>query len=57
MRPVVVGLIAGLLGAAASSQLLRSQLYGVSPFDFVTFATIAALCATRVDPMIALRSE
>ncbi len=71
MRPVLIGLVAGLLGAAIASQFLRSQLYGVSPFDVTTFVAIALLCtgagilacllparrATRVDPMIALRCE
>jgi putative ABC transport system permease protein len=70
-RLVVMGLTIGVAGSVAGSQLLRSLLYGVSPYDFATFVAIAAVftlvaffaCwfparrATKVDPMVALRSE
>ena len=66
-----VGCAIGLLGAAGASSLLRSFLFGVSPFDPVvlTLAAIAvlllalvasALPATRaasIDPMQSLRGE
>jgi predicted permease len=66
-----VGCIIGLAGAAAASGLLRSFLFGVSPFDplVLTMAAIAvlllalaasALPATRaasIDPMQSLRGE
>lgn len=66
-----VGCAIGLVGAAAASGLLRSLLFGVSPFDpfvlvlaavFVMLLALlaAALPAQRaasVDPMKALRSE
>jgi predicted permease len=65
------GVLMGLAAALALSQLLRSQLFQVSPFDPLTFGLTAvvliaaelAACsipaqrATRVDPMEALRHE
>lgn len=65
------GLAVGLLLAALSSHLLASFLNGVSPFDLVTFVGVPVLLAavavlstclpafraTRVDPLIALKSE
>jgi len=69
--PVIGGLLLGIGGAAALSQILRQQLYGVSNLDplayaaavglFVLAAGVAALLparrALRVDPMLALRYE
>jgi ABC-type antimicrobial peptide transport system permease subunit len=66
-----IGCAIGLLGAAGASGLLRSFLFGVSPFDPVvlTMAAVAvlllalaasALPATRaasIDPMQSLRGE
>ena len=68
---VTVGLIIGVAGALLATQLLRSQLWGVSPTDPMTFGTVATLFiaitvmaaffpmrrALRVDPTIALRCE
>jgi ABC-type antimicrobial peptide transport system permease subunit len=65
------GVVIGLAGAAASTRLLESWLYGVKPLDVPTFAwsaagmlTIAALAsylparrAARIDPLITLRAE
>jgi predicted permease len=71
LTPVIGGLIAGLAGAIAAARLVSGFLFGVAPFDPVTFtgvgavliATAAAACvlpalrALRVDPLIALRYE
>jgi predicted permease len=71
MKLTAAGLVFGLLGAVGLSHLLTNFLYGISPFDLLTFvgvvvtlsAVSAAAClvpgwrAARVDPMIALRSE
>ena len=70
-RTVLAGLVAGVFGAAALSQLLRRELYGLSTIDpvsylaavalFIFAATLAALIparlALRVDPLIALRCD
>ena len=66
-----IGLAVGLISAAASMRLLSSLLFGVNPFDPVTYVAVAlslgavaliatwlpARQATRIDPMLALRSE
>jgi predicted permease len=66
-----IGLVVGLIGAAALMRLLSSMLFGVKPFDPLTYlAVIAGLGgvallatwlparqATRIDPMLALRAE
>jgi len=71
MKPVIVGLIAGLTAALALARLLASQLYQVSAYNpLLLSATLAILgtagwlaCllparrATRVDPIQALRTE
>jgi predicted permease len=71
MRLVLIGLAAGLLGAWLLSRALTSQLFEVSAQDPVTYLTVALLLgsvalvaiwlpahrATRVDPMLSLRSE
>jgi predicted permease len=71
LRLVTLGLLAGLPLALAATWLLRTNLYGLSPADPVTFSAIAALLAavgaaasylparraTRVDPLDALRQE
>lgn len=66
-----IGLTLGLAASAVLMQLLSSQLFGVQPFDPVTYlAVVAALGsvamlatwlparrASRVNPMLALRAE
>ena len=71
MKMTVIGLALGLIGAFLMSRVLIGMLYGVSPTDPLTFtgvsivllgvALLACLIparrATRVDPIVALRSE
>ena len=71
MSPAAIGLLAGLMLAPALTMLVRGMLVGVSPHDPLTFISVAILLlavallacwlparrATRVDPMIALRTE
>lgn len=71
MKLVAIGLVVGLAAAVGAGRLLRSQLVGVSPYDPLTFTGIALLLAavafaasaiparraSRVDPLVALRSE
>jgi putative ABC transport system permease protein len=71
MIMTLIGLVLGLVGAFFMSRVLVGMLYGVSPTDPLTFigvsivlmavALLACLVparrATRVDPIIALRTE
>jgi predicted permease len=71
VKLAAVGCVLGLIGAMAASRLLRSFLFGVSPFDPVvlTLSAVAMLVlaltasalparrAARTDPMLALRGE
>jgi len=70
-RLIATGLGIGLLLALYVTQLLRTQLFGISAFDPATFATVLivlagtgllacflpARLASRVDPMMVLRAE
>ena len=65
------GIVVGLAGALGVTRFLRSMLYGVSPFDPVSFVAVTAALsaiaflasylparrAARVDPVEALRAE
>jgi len=66
-----IGVAIGLAGAAAASQAIATMLFGVSPFDLVTYLGVIVLLAAvsaiacgvpawramRVDPIVALRYE
>ena len=65
------GVAIGLLGALGLTRLMSSLLFGVSPLDPLTFASVAAALsavalvasylparrASLVDPVVALRAE
>jgi hypothetical protein len=71
LRLVAIGIAIGIPAAIAAGRLFAAQLFGVSASDPVTLAAAAALLtlvaglaawgparrASRVDPMLALRSE
>jgi predicted permease len=71
LRPVLIGAVIGMAGAAIAGFLIRSMLYGASPWDPIVIATttgclllIAAIAcavpawrASHIDPIQALRSE
>jgi putative ABC transport system permease protein len=71
MRPVLIGIGAGILAAAGAARVLVSLLFGLSMFDPTTFLGVSAILgsvallaayiparrATKVDPMVALRYE
>lgn len=71
MLPVAFGSAAGTAGSLAAARLISSQLYGVSPTDPLTLASIILLLlaiallscwlparrAAKIDPMEALRHE
>jgi len=71
LRLAGVGVVLGIALALAATRLLTTLLYGTSPTDVATFASVAtllivvaagasalpALRASRVDPLVALRDE
>ena len=70
-RLTAAGIVTGLLCSVVATQLLSSLLFGISRLDPMTFAAVSAglavvaliasalpvLRASRIDPMIALRSD
>jgi putative ABC transport system permease protein len=71
LKAAVVGLVAGMVGAAALASALRTLLYGVAPIDPEVMVGVAMLLlavalaanyiparrATRIDPMEALHHD
>jgi putative ABC transport system permease protein len=71
MTMTLIGLALGLVGVVAMSRVIAGMLYGVSATDPLTFAGVSIVLlavallacliparrATRVDPLVALRSE
>ena len=71
METIACGAAVGLPLTLALTRFVRSQLYGIEPYDTVTMGAatviviavamlaglLPALRATRVDPMLALRHE
>ncbi|HWM71019.1 MAG TPA: ABC transporter permease [Steroidobacteraceae bacterium] len=71
MTLTVLGVSIGLVGAAAASQAIAAMLFGISPFDSVTYLGVIVLLAgvaviacgipawraMKVDPIVALRYE
>jgi len=71
LRLSAVGVVCGLAGAVASTRLMSSLLFQVSPLDPMTYAGVSlglvaaaplasylpTLRATAIDPVDALRAE
>ena len=71
MKPTLLGMTVGIIGALALARVMSSLIFGVKPTDPITFLAVAtvlglvALSATilpayraaNVDPMVALRYE
>jgi ABC-type antimicrobial peptide transport system permease subunit len=68
---VAAGVALGLVGAVTLTRFLSAYLFGISPFDPITFVVVAVVLAgvammanavpagraSRVDPIIALRAD
>jgi predicted permease len=71
LRIALAGTVIGAVAAVPATRLLRSQLFGVEPNDPITLVSVAVVLAaasiaaaylparraTKVDPVIALRSD
>jgi putative ABC transport system permease protein len=71
MKPTLLGVVIGTVGALAMGHVLSRLIYGVKPTDPVTFLVVAVLLAAialfatiipayraaKVDPLVALRYE
>jgi macrolide transport system ATP-binding/permease protein len=71
LRPILVGMLIGIVVSAGISHLLDAILFGLNPVDAISFAGVSLLLgaigiiaayiparkAIRVDPMVALRHD
>lgn len=71
LRLALAGIAAGLVASFFVAQLIASLLFGTQPFDLLTFGAMTgllllvallagylpALRASRIDPMVALRTN
>jgi putative ABC transport system permease protein len=71
MRPALLGIILGAMGAWALTRYFAALLFDIKPFDLLTYTAVAALLLTtalaacylpgrramRTDPAVALRIE
>jgi len=71
MWPVAIGLAAGFVAAAIIANVFRATLFGISPLDPVSFASVGMVLlaaaglacylparrAGRIDPVLALRHD
>jgi putative ABC transport system permease protein len=71
MRPALLGIVLGAMGAWWLSRYLTALLFGIKPFDIITYAAVAALLlltalaacylpgrrAMRIDPAVSLRTD
>ena len=71
VRLTVIALVIGVVGAFGAARMLASQLFGVTPTDPVTFASVPLLLAvvsivacyvparraSKLDPVVALRRD
>jgi ABC-type lipoprotein release transport system permease subunit len=71
LKLALLGVVLGLLAAFALTRWMKSLLFNVQPTDALTFSVIAVVLlgvalfacwiparrATRIDPLVALRTE
>jgi putative ABC transport system permease protein len=71
MKPTLLGVTLGMMGALALARVMSTLVHGVKPTDPLTFLAVATLLAVvalfativpayraaKVDPMVALRYE